>query len=44
MSELVNSVLNAWLGQQPEPIDWEAKSRADEQRIKRILEEAAKKK
>jgi hypothetical protein len=42
MSELVNSVLNAWLGQ-PEPIDWEAKARADEQRVRRLKQEADKK-
>ena len=43
MIALVNAAINAWNGQ-PEPIDWEAKAKADEQRLRKIMAEEAKKK
>lgn len=37
-SDLVNAAINFWIGQ-PDPIDWESKARADEQRLKKIMAE-----
>lgn len=35
MSDIVNSAINWFMGGQPEPVDWELKRRADEQRVGR---------
>ena len=42
MIDLIDAAINVLLGSQPEPIDWELKRKADEQRLRRDLYEAKK--